>query len=419
MRDDDAKVLGQGDPDERPLDPRLVDAAERLHRRFEEFKQEELKQRVPEVNPRIRVSKISYTANPYTGKSRIMNVGYRKPTGPRSLPYKRFTPRRSFYRPAFRRFGGRGRFSRFTKSRAAMKKPTFNQAEQDYIEAVSNPFGKQGSQYNMGMGAKIVDPSGSKTLAITLMASATVNGGGGEERGITKICFPNVTDDVAFRTHWSNGAGTPTNTTVANWTNFAMVRPNIQNYRIVGMGLKITCTSNGQNVGGHLQGGLTTAETYPGGYLAFTVLTPELEFTKLSTDDGMTVRWTPQAGGDMLYHPLAAAVPAGRDLWRAPCIYHQGLLANSVLLVEAVMHLEVDFPEQASPFPLLSSPTSTKWLLIYAMVTNPNLAPIVTKGQSFSSFFTASGLLLRKIIRWIYANQGALLSIGRGVSMLM
>lgn len=345
--------------------------------------------------------------------------------GPRSEPLRAAigTVHPSRARSVFQ-YTRRGALRRSIRRRTSIG-PSFNAEEKAYIEAVTNPFGKKSLEgsYDQMLGARIPDPSGAKSLPVTLHCQGTINtqGDGTRAKGFLKICYPTSNDDTAVINYYNEeGKLSPGGEDGTDWKNWSSINTSVKKYRVVGMGLKLQTTSYGENVEGYLRGGIHTGNIENGAsWFTYDAHTVQLENHVFPTLQGITVRWLPMDNADCEFADIGTSVLNGQSDWRAPVIFYDSVGTKCKMIFEAVLHLEVVLNQQTSAIPMTHSPISLKWDTVHALVTNPDLAPIVTKGNSFKSFFTRTGKIAGDIYGWLSRNKDTIHGIYKGVSSLL
>lgn len=297
------------------------------------------------------------------------------------------------------------------RRRGPTRSPVFTRDERLYIKALVNPFGATPfGTYHQFSGARIMDGVTQDTIALTCTDSFTFNVG--TERAGLKLRWPLYNDDgIGIEiNHSVAAAASPTAVDVSNdcpqWDN---IQGNLTHVRLVGCAMKINAISSPEDTGGTMRAGLTfpahrTAEAAWG--RTWNTILGTFDDNIYSANDGITVRWVPFDNEDYKFHVLEAV--AGNTYLQThnhwmPTVYFDGGKANTVLQCSCVYHLEVvhynDTTGVASP-----SPCSPKWNLIQGMVADIGLQPIVTRGNSFRSFFSSVGRAIGKVARWVTSH---------------
>lgn len=303
------------------------------------------------------------------------------------------------FNQGYRRMRGKGYLPK------SIQVPKLTVEEAGYINGVVNPFGNiQGGRANGYFGgAKIPDASGGETVALSLSMTFTWTPNPTETMGVIKLHKLGNDQNYGLQLHHDEG-GSPGHVDTHEWTMWAPIRAYLRDYRIVGMGLKVTACSGLDHTTGILQGGngVRNIQTAAAVWATYTDIRSELETGAFSVLEGMTVRWVPESNSDLSYETLGNHVAYEGMDWRAPTIYFEGLNAsNTTLVVSAVMHVEARLPAMATAFAATLSPVSTRFNLLYAIVTSPYFSPIVTKGNSFRGFFRSASYWTKKIATWI------------------
>lgn len=289
-------------------------------------------------------------------------------------------------------------------------------AERQYVNAVTNPFGnnKVGA---LSFNPKIPDPTASRSFPVTLTGTETINPTTHNNRALIKL--GNLTDDedhIAAIYYNSSGDDQPSPNATAfiDSTAWSIIRASTNRYRIVGAGIKVLPTSGDNDTSGTVRGG----NPYTGGYMATTYNTfenvyQELEPYVYSAHKGCTVRYVPNDPAAFQYEDIASYdATTFTHGFKEPALYIEDIGDNTRLTVQVVLHVECQANDLEFPVAQVPSPVSPQWSMLYAAITDPKIAPIVTTGNSFYD-------VVRKIWNWIFRNRRHLVNAAGALAPMM
>lgn len=341
-------------------------------------------------------------------------------------PRQRTYYKRQYQYGTFRRRRGR-KMRRVTpwfskKGKRYSGLPSFSKSEREYIETVTNPFGH--TRYGIGLpkAGKIPDESSQKSISLSFSCNYAIDIASTGPRGVAKLCMLSKNSAAGVELAWSAaGAAAPTAGTTVNLTQTSPINTLLRRWRIVGWGLKMYSTASDDNTSGTLQGGITQPplRTAVATWNTYVTQTEQLEQEQLQQREGMTVRWMHLDNKDFEYVTWETIANAWDQTdCRSPVIFWDGAAAAGTLYVQVILHIEGDAAERTCPFAMQSSPTSLQWSLISVLVSNPEFAPMVTKGNSFKSFFSHTFGLLPKIASWVVRHAPTALKIAAPIAAL-
>lgn len=359
--------------------------------------------------------------------------------------YRRSYRRRTHYSNPYRyrrfRYGGRaltsysgGRRRRYYKRRTARRRqrtqvprslamrttsqvkaymPQVSEEGRIYIDSVTNPFGNVAQEKQILAayhGAKIPDNSSYPTVAMTYHATGHFIGANyaNADTGWISIHPLRLHNARGVTIGYSTGGLNPTGVVSVDWQEHNATQNLFGRYRIVSIGLKVQFDSPPADTEGHLWAGNSDSYRRLGAaWSPYTEIDRTLVDSKIPVRKGCTVRWIPRGEEDITWWDFTAAAPAQPyeelNHW-LPIIRFYGVGANTDLLINAVIHVEALVDRGACSIPAQMSPVDLNWNLIYALASNVMLAPEVTTGDSFKSFFTKSGRFIRSVLDWIRTN---------------
>lgn len=303
-----------------------------------------------------------------------------------------------------------------------MKFPKLTEEEAGYINAVVNPFG---NIHNAGKGvyggARVPDSTCPETIPLTLHASATYTCAAAAHKmqGCIKIREPDTASNVAGLIASNDlGAGAGQVTDTIYWKNWTMIYGSIRKYRVVGMALKVMCTSANDTTAGYFKGGIMEQTPRDSvGYNNFVDCTNEMIEGYYTMREGITVRWFPRDNADLEFSSPPSADSWDNTQWRAPVVYFDGSVENTKIMVQIVLHIEATVPQVTTPFQVTPSPISLRFPLLYAIVSLEEFAPYVTKGHSFWGFMKHAWQWTRKIATFLVKAAPVVYKIASAVAV--
>lgn len=309
--------------------------------------------------------------------------------------------------------------------------PAFDAADQNYIDAIGNPFGSEGeTHFTEYENLRVPDNQNPRTGIVTIHLMGTVQCNTGDDHYFY-LTKPQTNQPVVLYDANGPAAGNyPTANTVLDQSAIqTWIAANVKSFRYVAAGLRVNISSSVDTSGGALRGGLDSTNPYYTGpaYSSFATLADELEIEQYAVSRGMTVRWYPQVAGDFDFEAPAvnsiANTSANCAYWNengSPRIYVSSATTGTTLMVEAVVYLEVQPMNMAGyVWGLARSPCSQYWDTIVRIIRDPHLFPTVTEGHSFKSFFSAVGKYSKNALEWLIQNGPKMLQIGSMIGSLM
>lgn len=321
------------------------------------------------------------------------------------------------YARSFRSIMARGR-------QIIRQPPFFNPAERLYIESVCNPFGANAmGSYDVPTGAKILDSAATHTVAYTFTHN-TVLAVGTQEMIVKLTDIRDVARTCGYEIGTAvSGAGTPTAVQTNNCGQWTRERGQLSHARIVGMALKVNALSSPEDTAGYMRAGLTDVplRTAAAVWNTYALSEAEMDDNFYNLSEGVTVRHVPQDASEYNWTELSNGVVAQEDLTGGrflPCVRFTGGKANTVVHIACVYHVECRSTRNDTPT-AAPSPVSMKWQMLQGIVADTSLQPIVTRGNSFKSFFTSVGRAIGKVAGWVANNLTPIGAIAKNVSHLL
>lgn len=317
----------------------------------------------------------------------------------------------------------RNRGYRWFKSKRSYRRPVavnINNVEASYLNHVLNPFGNS-TAGNFSGGGRIPDATSPLSAAMTLTSDLTMVATADNVQGYMKVYIPDLTSDMALvGATAAAGVDQPTHLVNSEWAQVDSLQGlSFSHYRVVGVGLKVLCTSVEEKNQGILRGG-NHCETLTNGALAsaydvISSVKSHMEAPYFGVTDGITVRYVPDKPDDLAIMKFETMTGYDQGGFDFPAVVWEGLAVGTTLHFSGIIHLEMIGQQQKIPLELTPSPVSAQWIMLYSIVTNPLFSPIVTKGRSFRAFLRSSGYWIKRITRWAARYGPTAVRIGRFV----